>query len=391
VSIVHQDDMLTVHHGDARDVLRSLPAESVHCVVTSPPYWGLRDYKAAGQVGLEPTLDAYLGALVDIFAEVRRVLRHDGTVWLNLGDAYSGAKSNAADGLVALGRRYSGGGHKAAATAKPNRAPALKPKDRLLLPARVAIALQSDGWWVRDEIVWSKPNPMPSSVEDRTTPAHEMVYLLTRSARYSFDAAAIREAATTTRPELLAFGEERPDRDGTGHIPDRRRQKVPGGWDITKGEGGHGSVHRNGRTAATYRGEGSWHDHAADLERGSSQGNGGDRRRVWEASGRLSRNKRSVWTVATEPYPDAHYATFPTKLIEPMILAGCPRDGVVLDPFGGSGTVGQVARSLGRRAVLIEINPDYVRQAIVRATHATVDPGGQEVPEDSLWAGEAAS
>jgi DNA modification methylase len=209
--------------------------------------------------------------------------------------------------------------------------------------------------------VWAKPNPMPSSVADRTTPAHEMVYLLTRSARYAYDADAIREPAVTTRPDLLAFG-PRPDVDYPGHSNDRRRQKVPGGWD-----GGHGSLHREGRTAAIYR----------DKTAGGEVGDG--------------RNKRSVWTVATEPYPDAHFATFPQALIEPMILAGCPEGGVVLDPFAGSGTVAVVAQRRGRKAVLIDLSPEYVAQMIRRVAAARSSGEGPAIdmpvpyPDGSLW------
>lgn len=331
------DEHLTVFQGDARAVLAELPAESVHCVVTSPPYWALRDYGTAGQLGLESTPEEYVTNLVAVFREVRRVLRKDGTVWLVLGDSYA-VSGNGGGGLQATNVGSLGG-------AKRRRGRGLlKPKDRVMIPARVALALQADGWWIRDEIVWSKPNPMPSSVRDRTTPAHEMVYLLTKSARYHYDAAAIRER-TTTRPELLTFGNERPGRNGTGRIPDRRRMK--------------------GRTAATYR-EATATGLAPKTERQRvGLNNRWDESRA-NGTAPAGRNKRSVWTVAPEPYTGAHFATFPEKLIEPCIKAGCPEGGVTLDPFAGSGTTGLVAQRLGRRAILIDLSMDYLGQLMAR-------------------------
>lgn len=464
MTAIHTDDHLTVYVGDARAVLADLPAESIQTVVTSPPYWGLRDYglepsvwggdpehehagaaperapwanaipgpngrgdggltvgnrarlttKEAGSscpcgawlgcLGLEPTPELYVAHLVDVFRAVRRVLRSDGTVWLNLGDSYATGAGKVGDhpGGGAQGERWKGTartsersghegkhGYRVGPLTQPNRMPipGLKPKDRVLMPARAALALQADGWWLRDEIVWAKPNPMPSSVTDRTTPAHEMVYLLTKSARYRYDADAIRERSSTTRPELLEFG-PRPDLGFPGHSSDRRRVKVPGGWDVTKGEGGHGTVHRAGRTAATYA------DVGADGQRRMR-----DRTLAARAAGAPhddpfgnGRNKRSVWTVATEPYPEAHFATFPKRLIEPMILAGAPSGSVVLDPFAGTGTTAVVAESLGRRTILVDASPEYVQQALRRIARARA--GGEGAPVDieldapagSLWA-----
>lgn len=418
MSVVFADDWLTVHHGDWLDVLREMPDESVNCVVTSPPYWGLRDYGVAGQLGLETTPEEYVARLVGGFREVRRVLRSDGTCWLNLGDSYaSHDPGDRRDGQFLNPDGVQNDKGRRSGPAVRNRAGiyrsgGLKPKDRVMIPARVALALQADGWWLRDEIVWAKPNPMPSSVGDRTTPSHEMVYLLTKSARYWYDAAAIREATTGPDNERNRFG-ARLDVGYPGHSPDRRRNgarrtdkqaaaplpgsassrtqpgfndrwdaaeadrasrvKVPGGWDITKGTGGHGSIHREGRTEATYA------EGGADGQRRMR-----DRTLAARADGAPhddpfgnGRNKRSVWTVATAPYPEAHFATFPPKLIEPMILAGCPGGGVVLDPFAGSGTTGMVAQSLSRRAVLIDLNADYLLQALDRNRAI---PLGIEVP-----------
>ena len=323
--------------GDARDVLRGLPAESVHCVVTSPPYWGLRDYGVAGQIGLEPDFRAYIETLVAVFRSVRRVLRADGTLWLNLGDSYSSRPS----GIIGKESRLKGAftGHDSyrnALVARAKRSPALKHKDLMLMPARVAIALQEDGWWLRQDIIWSKPNPMPESVTDRCTKAHEYLFLLSKSQRYHYDAAAIREESLTGDPRRpygspgggALDGREMPQGNG-----EPRKIKVPGGWD--RGEGAHGTIHRDGRTSAEYQ----------------------------EAVVAAGRNKRSVWTIATTPYAEAHFATFPPAVVEPCIKAGCPVGGTVLDPFGGAGTTGLVADRLGRDAILIELNPAYAEMA----------------------------
>lgn len=397
------DDWLTVHQGDCRAVMSSMEPESVHCVVTSPPYFGLRDYglPAAvwggepdhdhewgapvaqgsfcrcgawlGSLGLEPDPFLFVDHMVDVFRAVRRVLRPDGTVWLNLGDSYaSHDPGDRRDGqfLNPDGRRPNkgqGAGPAARNRAGAVRSGAFKAKDRMLIPARVAIALCDDGWWVRDEIVWHKPNPMPSSVGDRTTPAHEMVYLLSKRARYYYDADAIREPSSGPDDEHNRFG-GRPDIGYPSGKPDRRRNgrrvKVPGGWDIEPGA--HNTVHRGGRTEATYR----------EAALPGSVSDSTERQRVginarWdeaEAAGltRSGRNKRSVWTIATQPYPGAHFATFPQALVEPCIKAGSPEGGTVLDPFAGSGTTGLVAQRLSRRAVLIELNADYLSQVMDR-------------------------
>jgi DNA modification methylase len=414
------DPHLTIHGGDCREVLATLPAESVHCVVTSPPYWGLRDYGTAtwvggdeecdhaaakrktrydyaldsspiqqgsrtgtdaqvgaylpacptcsairqdGQLGLESTPDAYVEAMVGVFREVRRVLRADGTVWLNLGDSYASdikgsggptPKQASNQGSFYEPRKMQHG---------------LKPKDLVGIPWRVAFALQADGWYLRSDIIWSKPNPMPESVTDRPTKAHEYLFLLSKSARYFYDADAVREANTSDRAPS-------------------RKAKASGA--------GHLALRPNG---TPYDGTGT------------------------------DRNLRSVWTIATEPYPGAHFATFPRKLVEPCIKAGtsergvCPECGapwvrvverettgvderrtarsepvgimpnrvragdpsvtttgwrascthdaapvpaVVLDPFAGSGTTLLVAQALGRRAIGIDLNPDYLRQCLER-------------------------
>ena len=290
---------ITILNADALTALRAIPDESVHCCVTSPPYWGLRNYGHDGQMGLESTPDEYVAKMVEVFREVRRVLADDGTLWLNLGDSYandgkwggsSGGKHVAAlHGNSGIGRGKQNTG--------------LKPKDLIGIPWRVAFALQADGWWLRQDIIWHKPNPMPESVTDRCTKAHEYIFLLTKSARYYYDAGAISEAQSETS----------------------------------------GGFQSRGKRGDTSHGDG---EETARLQRPVGSYNG-------------TRNRRSVWTVATQPYPGAHFATFPPKLIEPCILAGCPEGGTVLDPFGGSGTTAQVARNHGRRAISIDLNPDY--------------------------------
>lgn len=290
------------------DGLAQLEDGSVHCVVTSPPYWGLRDYGQDGQIGLEPTPELYVEHIVGVFREVRRVLRDDGTLWLNLGDCYStnpkGPNGDDKSTLSPSGVRVQRATH-----LNGRRALGLKPKDLVGIPWRVAFALQADGWWLRSDIIWSKPNPMPESVTDRPTRAHEYVFLLSKRARYYYDADAIRE------PHTDKLGTER-FQGGNGVSRSDYKAK-------TQGWNGGGMVHRH---------------------------------REYNSAGR---NKRSVWEIATQPFPGAHFATFPEALVKPCILAGSPEGGTVLDPFAGSGTVGVVAQKAGRKAVLIDVNPDY--------------------------------
>jgi DNA modification methylase len=373
--------------GDCIEGLRTLPDGSVHCCVTSPPYWGLRDYGHDGQIGLEDTPEAYVARMVEVFREVRRVLRDDGTLWLNLGDSYANKKSG--DTYSGFNDRYFGretdGGKQAktVSTANVGRLafPGLKPKDLVGIPWRVAFALQADGWWLRQDIIWAKPNPMPESVRDRCTKAHEYVFLLTKSERYYYDAEAVSEAAATAGQKGLGFY---PGRAGAmGRKPSGNEAKDPS-------EGTRPAV----------------------------------------------RNRRSVWTVTTKPYSGAHFAVIPAALVEPCIKAGCPEQccpgcgkgweritkrvgeyttqwgsnvnlekqssypnvmsktnqsrkekmmvgvhetlgwqpacdcaasgtipGTVLDPFAGSGTTLAVAAELGRSGIGCELNPEYIELA----------------------------
>lgn len=324
---------IRVIQGDALEVLATLPDESVHCVVTSPPYWGLRDYGVDGQIGLEVTPEVFVEALVGVLREVRRVLRADGTLWLNLGDTYIGGRNGGIGGNTKLGSQRN---HLAASQAwhahggkTHRRCPGFKPKDLVGIPWRVALALHADGWWLRSDIVWSKPSPMPESVSDRPTRSHEYVFLLARSHRYYYDAAAIVEPVT---------GGAHPR--GHGINPKARL----GAKDQEREASGEKTSVRFGRGAG-------WR----------SKQNPSFSAAVRELV--ETRNRRSVWTIAQEPFSQAHFATFPTKLVEPCILAGCPPDGTVLDPFAGAGTTGLVADRLGRDAILIELNPEYCEMA----------------------------
>lgn len=302
--------------GDCRQSLQTVAAKSVNCCVTSPPYFGLRNYGVDGQLGLEPTIEEYVQNLVDVFREVRRVLKDDGTVWLNLGDSYAGS-----------GRGFGGKnkGKNVACDNIPKRLCAniptgLKAKDLIGVPWRVAFALQADGWYLRSDIIWNKPSVMPESVTDRPTRSHEHIFLLTKSSRYYYDDVAIQEAA---RPDTSVR-----DRDST------KLNNTPG------------------RTKMS----GLKTNHYA------------------------KRNKRDVWTVTAKPFKGQHFAAFPPDLIEPCILAGCPQGGTVLDCFGGTGTTAGVSLKHGRNAILCELSPDYAAmmeervESILGATRATVFP-----------------
>jgi DNA modification methylase len=320
--------------GDCRDVLRTLPDESVHCVVTSPPYFGLRDYGAAGQIGLEATPDAFVSELVDVFAELWRVLRKDGTAWLNLGDSYAGGGHGGGGSFEADRDWRPGNPEKNKGNSNRDglgRITGLNAKNLIGIPWRVAFALQADGWYLRQDIIWSKPNPMPESIKDRCTKAHEYLFLLSKSARYHYDADAIAEDA-------IYSGLANQDESGF---------KDPRSFN---------GKHKEGYRTANRRDKGG---QSGGVDLGMNGGRAGDR-----LDGK--RNKRSVWEIPTAPYSDAHFATFPPALIEPCILAGCPKGGTVLDPFGGAGTTGMVADRLGRDAILIELNPEYAEMAVRR-------------------------
>jgi DNA modification methylase len=305
--------------GDNRELLRTLPAKSIQTCVTSPPYFGLRDYGVEGQLGLEATPDEFCAALVAVFREVRRVLKDDGTVWLNLGDSYARPTAKGGSGPSGKNRAYYGDNYgDAGGAGVPT---GLKDKDLIGIPWRVAFALQADGWYLRQDIIWHKPNPMPESVKDRCTKAHEYIFLLTKSPKYFFDSEAMREPAV--------YGEQ--------------HAKKATSW-------GANRKHPNKANTANYAFIG---DNSTCYK---------------DENGAYMKNKRSVWTVATKPYKGAHFATFPPDLIRPCILAGSRPGDTVLDPFGGSGTTGQVALEEDRRAVLLELNPTYADLARERTS-----------------------
>ncbi len=305
-------EMETVILGDALEQLRKLGPESVHTCVTSPPYYNLRDYGAAGQIGMEETPEEYIAKLVDVFREVRRVLRQDGTLWVNIGDSYAhdkkwggasgGKHAKALHGNTGIGRRKTHTG--------------LKEKDLIGIPWLLAFALRADGWYLRQDIIWNKTRCLPESVRDRCTKSHEYIFLLSKSDHYYFDAAAIRE-------------------------PTAESTKVRLAQNISQQAG---STRQPGKTNGPIK--------AA----GNSQ----------------FRNKRDVWTLSTGNFCGAHFAVFPEKLVEPCILAGCPEGGIVLDPFAGSGTAGVVAKRLGRNFIGVEINSEYraMAQERISATMA---------------------
>lgn len=302
-----------IYHGDALTILKTLDSESMDCCITSPPYWGLRDYGNPAQIGLEKTPEEYIEKLVEVFREVRRVLKKEGTLWFNIGDSYNG----------------SGGGHKRTLPSdsfqggimhgtQSKNLTHLKPKDLVGIPWRLAFALQADGWWLRQDIIWHKPNPMPESVTDRCTKAHEYVFLLSKSARYYYDQEAIKEQSIDRESYL-----------------GRRKRNAPtmAKFDI-KNLKNAGSIQEDGTLTSG---------------------------QIYE-----NRNLRSVWTVNTHPTPEAHFATFPEKLIEPMIKAGCPEGGTVLDPFIGSGTTMRVANRLRRECVGIDLGYEDIQEKRIK-------------------------
>lgn len=290
---------IQILHGDCMETLQQLNDKSINTCITSPPYWGLRNYNdEKKQLGMEDTPEEFVDNLVKVFREVKRVLRNDGTVWLNLGDSYSSGGRTTTTNQSLRGDKDYG-------VTRPKPSKGIKPKDLIGIPWRVALALQQDGWYLRQDIIWHKPNPMPESVKDRCTKAHEYIFLLSKNVKYYFDNEAIKEDAKYPQ------GPNSPQ-------------------NIKKGVGKKGMDIRGGLS---------------------------------KIGAIPKKNKRSVWTVTTKPFKGAHFATFPMDLIEPCVLAGCPEGGTVLDPFGGSGTTGIVATNHNRNAVLCELNQEYIEIA----------------------------
>lgn len=392
--------------GDVRTRLAGLPADSVHCIVTSPPYWGLRDYGVAGQLGLEPTPGEHVAAMVDVFRAVRRVMRPDGVCWVNYGDSYAGTVNgrSAAD-TKALGRDDRTFRDKPFSTAVGG----LKPKDLCMVPFRFALAMQDDGWWLRSVLPWVKRNGMPESIEDRPATAVEYVFMFTRSARYRYDADAVKRVMA---PGSIARLEQDVDNQvgsarANGGAKTNGRMKAVGTLQHKYGADTDGAYRRlsganeastlierqRARGRSTYgrhtlgealpldqrrergidpRHEGHINHTTLDtFPRGERNFRNGDL--FFESIGTDGGGPHGLLTdadgaplaldVAPQPFAEAHFATFPPKLIAPLIKAGCPDGGTVLDPFGGAGTTGLVASGLGRDAILIELNPDYAEIA----------------------------
>lgn len=379
----------TLHNGDALSVLRTLPDASVNCCVTSPPYFNLRDYGHEEQIGMEESPAAFVAALVSVFAEVRRVLRDDGVLWMNLGDSYAGSwgaqsrehagkhapnvSAISANQVRAAGRRLSGTGSIPADSG-------LKPKDLIGVPWMAAFALRADGWFLRSDVVWHKPNPMPESIQDRPTKAHEMVFLLSKSARYWYDADAIREKyalSTLKQFEQPYDGEATKDYGAAGvQNPSGVKARI-----VAKArdkQSQHGNRRYSGfndrwdESVAEYAGKHAGADPQSAGRRmlanvKAARDAGADHDNPFGGA-----NARSVWTIPTEPSPYEHFAVMPKALARRCIIAGCPAGGVVLDPFAGMATTGVVALEEGRSFVGIELNPKY--HAAARERLAGVAP-----------------
>jgi len=405
--------MINFLQGDVFDKLKELNDNSIDCVVTSPPYWGLRDYGVPGQLGLEPTYQEHIQNIVELFRVMKPKLKDSATVWLNYGDSYAatvnGTKvKDQIKNKVQFAGKYLIKGDDRTFRDKPFSTIQgfLKPKDLVMIPNRIAIALQEDGWWIRSEIIWHKPNPMPESTKDRPTSAHEKIWLITKSKKYYYDADSIREPLASTsltrlnqdiknqkgstrgnggmksngnmkavRPYRVLDADQRPEFVETRDLPEHnelreylslnRKNKNITIDEIEKhfgNQAGHHWFEKNG----SYPSKDDWiklkkllnFDDTYDKQLTTINFKSG-----LKQNHPLGRNKRNVWTITTKPCKEAHFATFPKDLIEPCIKAGCPEGGVVLDPFGGSGTTGIVAKSLNRTAILIELNPSYIEIA----------------------------
>jgi DNA modification methylase len=338
---------MTLHVGDTRDVLATMPGDSADCIVTSPPYWAKRDYGVPGQYGHEPDPDAYIATLRAVFREARRVLADDGTCWLNLGDSYS-AGGAAATGL----HHYIGDG------LAGRHAPGMGTKNLLGLPWRVALALQDDGWIVRNAIVWHKPNAMPESVRDRLNCRYEMIFLLVKSRHYWFDLDPIRVPHATAHP--------------AGQAPERGRRR-PSGMPPGRhpGEQRHNGTHPAAGAGTRLP---KYGPHTQQVIGARRYGTGRSRR-----AHPNGRNPGDVWSVPTRPYRGPHFAAFPPDIPTRCIQAGCKPGGMVLDPFCGTGTTGIAAFALGRRFTGIELSPAFAALAAERLRHAAEhEPDGNE-------------
>ena len=399
----------TIKNGDALSELKKLGSEEVQTVVTSPPYWGLRDYGTGtweggsetcdhiegasrndtdrefgtgdvvveyykdtcpkcgairhdSQLGAEDTYQEYVDNMVEVFREVRRVLKNDGTLWLNLGDSYMSAYNTSPPPQTVGGQR----GMPTSVPGNRKKQTGVKHKDLVGIPWRVALALQEDGWWLRSDIIWSKPNPMPESVKDRPTKSHEYIFLLTKSPHYYYDADAIREPHT--------WGESKPRPSGMERNAQKYRDKVYGGGG--SGFAGHSGTrkadgsslnHPLGKNKRTVWTEDDKNIKGNMSERGVTRTTEGlNLKTSDEKRHPFGKNKRSVWTVNTKPYPEAHFAVYPEKLVKDCVLAGSKDEDLVLDPFSGSGTTGLVAYKNNRNYIGIELSEDYAQLSMRR-------------------------
>jgi len=296
---------IKILQGNCIEKIKELEDNSIDCVITSPPYWGLRNYNVDGQLGLESTYQEHIKNIIKLFRIIKPKLKDSATIWLNYGDSYATTvNGRSAAKTKEIGNDDRGFVDKPFSTIQGS----IKPKDLVMIPNRIAIALQDDGWWIRSEIIWHKPNPMPESIKDRPTSCHEKIWLITKNKKYYYDADAIKEPCKVqvSKKTKIRFGGNK-----YGDSKDKHHQTKSGNNYVDTG----------------------------------------------------LKNKRNVWTVSTKPFKDAHFATFPKDLIEPCIKAGCPKGGIVLDPFGGSGTTGIVAALNNRNAILIELNKEYVNIA----------------------------
>lgn len=296
-------DTRKIYHGDCLEILKQLPDESVDCCVTSPPYYGLRDYGVDGQIGLEETPEEYIKKLTEVFHEVKRVLKNDGTLWVNIGDTYNTSSYHKDEKSNGHGKQGTNRGVFENVVERPM-AKNCKPKDLIGIPWMLAFSLRADGWYLRQDIIWHKPNPMPEPVKDRCTKSHEYIFLLSKSSQYHFDYEKIQEDAICKDDRRADMGRLEYDGKRANGTDDKAQQSFVKIVD--------------------------------------------------------KRNKRDVWNINVQPTKEAHFATFPERLIEPCILAGCREDGIVIDPFFGSGTTGRVAERLNRRWIGIELNPKYI-------------------------------
>ena len=413
--------MIKFLQGSCIDKIKELEDNSIDCVVTSPPYWGLRDYGVDGQFGLEKTYQEHIEKIVELFRVIKPKLKDSATIWLNYGDCYATAKNGRdASNIVGDDRTFR---NKPFTTIQGQ----LKNKDLVMMPNRIAIALQDDGWWIRSEIIWHKPNPMPESVRDRPTSAHEKIWLITKSKKYYYDADAIREPLASTsltrlnQPNLknqkgstranggmksngnmkAVFGKYQTDENEKKHRQGmsktrgtklvKTRPKLPSqkefvnylknkttlkdlveNTDIKKTTIEH--WFRNDEIGFAFPSVEDWNKIKDLINDWTNEFNKIDYGLSYTethldevTNNPIGRNKRNVWTVTTKPFKAAHFATFPKDLIEPCIKAGCPENGIVLDPFGGAGTTGIVAKSLNRQCILIELNSEYIKIAKKRA------------------------